>query len=283
MNVLGISRGEKYSPNLAENDAAIFNAVVEELKAGGHSVTTIAEDEMVQYDYRPFDKVFTMARDIFSLVILEKDTDTQTQSKFINSINGILSCTNKASMANQMLDAGIPQPEFVFGQKKEILYCSTEDLNDIVPPLWMKNCDGSAVVKEDTIFCKDKEAFHVAFANFVERDVNMWMAQMHMEGDLIKFYGVEGTSFFSWNYASKGHSKFGHEAVNGVEKGYEFNPERVKLYADMIAKKLDVPVYGGDAIINEEGEFFFIDFNDFPSFSSCREEAAKAIAQRITQ
>ena len=34
-------------------------------------------------------------------------------------------------------------------------------------------------------------------------------------------------------------------------------------------------------IIDEDGEFWFIDFNDFPSFSCCRKEAAEAIVQRI--
>ena len=48
-------------------------------------------------------------------------------------------------------------------------------------------------------------------------------------------------------------------------------------------KLLQIPVYGGDVVIDEDGEFWFIDFNDFPSFSSCRARAAEAIAQRILQ
>ena len=50
-----------------------------------------------------------------------------------------------------------------------------------------------------------------------------------------------------------------------------------------MAQKLNVPIYGGDVIIDKEGNFWFIDFNDFPSFSICRDKAAKAIAQRIVQ
>lgn len=283
MKILGISRGVKYSPNLVGNDAAIFMAVVGELKAMGHEVETISEEEMVQHDYTPYCRVFTMARDTFSLVMLEKDLQVENLSKFINSIDGILTCTNKAAVSIQMLEAGIPQPEFLVGEKCNLMFCSTESKEDIVPPLWLKNCDGSAVTAEDTVFCQTKEEFDVAFQNFETRDVTMWMAQEHQHGDLIKFYGVENTNFFYWNYASHGHSKFGLEAINGKERGYDFNAERIKLYADMIAKKLNVPIYGGDAIVDEEGNFWFIDFNDFPSFSSCREEAAKAIAERIVQ
>lgn len=281
MKILGISRGEKFSPNMSSNDAAIFSNVCSELRNLGNEVDVIAEEEMLQCDYTPYDKVFTMARDIFQIVQLETKTDVETQMKFINSIDGILTCTNKAAICTQLLEAGIPQPDFLVGEQRNLLFCSTGDKNDINVPLWLKNCDGSAQIAADTVFCSTKEEFDRAFADFAQREVNMWMAQLHMDGDLVKFYGVEGTNFFSWNYASEGHSKFGLEAINGKEHGYHFDPERIKLYADMIAKKLNVPIYGGDAIINEEGEFFFIDFNDFPSFSSCREEAAKAIAQRI--
>ncbi|MBQ6965020.1 MAG: hypothetical protein IJP82_04950 [Bacteroidaceae bacterium] len=281
MRILGISRGLKYSPNLVGNDAAIFTKVVDALKAMGHEVTTIRESEMLGMDYTPYDRVFTMARDIFSLVMLEKETDVETQRKFINSIDGILTTTNKAAVATQMLEAGIPQPEFLVGEKRDLLYCSAESKDDIVAPVWLKNCDGSATMADDTVFCPTKEEFDAAFQRMEERDVNLWIAQEHQPGDLVKFYGVEGTSFFRWSYASRGHSKFGLETVNGKEKGYPFNAERIKLYADMIAKKLNVPIYGGDVIIDEEGEFWFIDFNDFPSFSSCHDEAAMAIAERV--
>jgi len=43
-----------------------------------------------------------------------------------------------------------------------------------------------------------------------------------------------------------------------------------------------IDVYGGDAIIDAEGRISIIDFNDWPSFSRCREEAADAIAKYIT-
>ena len=266
---------------MAGNDAAIFTTVADELRKMGHEVDTIRESEMVGFDYTPYGRVFTMARDIFSLVMLEKETDVETQAKFINSIDGILSSTNKAAVATQMLEAGIPQPEFLVGEKRNLLYCSIENKDDIVPPLWLKNCDGSATVAEDTAFCSSNEDFERAFENFEKRDVNLWMVQEHQTGDLVKFYGVEGTDFFRWNYASSGHSKFGLESVNGREKGFPFKAERIKLYADMIARRLNVPIYGGDVIIDEQGEFWFIDFNDFPSFSNCTEEAAKAIAKRV--
>lgn len=283
MKILAISRGSVYSPNMAGNDAALFTAVIDELKAMGHEVNTLHEEEMMQHDYTPYERVMTMARDSYGLVMLEKNTDAETQAKFINSIAGILTCTNKANVATQMLELGIPQPEFLVGEQHKLLFCSTGNKDDITTPVWLKNSDNSAVTADDTVFCSTKEAFDEAFKKLEQREVSLWMVQAHQEGDLVKFYGVEGTDFFHWSYASQGHSKFGLETVNGKEKGYTFDAKRIKWYADLLAKKLNVPIYGGDVIIDEEGGFWFIDFNDFPSFSACREMAAKAIAKRIVR
>ena len=67
MKIVGISRGEAYSPNLVGCDAAIFNAVAEALREMNHEVVCISENEMVGFDYTPYDRVFTMARDTFHL------------------------------------------------------------------------------------------------------------------------------------------------------------------------------------------------------------------------
>ena len=53
--------------------------------------------------------------------------------------------------------------------------------------------------------------------------------------------------------------------------------------ATRASRVLSLPIYGGDAIITPDGNIHLIDFNDWPSFSSCRDEAAKAIAKRITK
>ena len=62
---------------------------------------------------------------------------------------------------------------------------------------------------------------------------------------------------------------------------YAFDVESLKQAADKAARVTGMIVYGGDAVITAQGKFFIIDFNDWPSFSACRRDAAKAIAQRI--
>ena len=51
--------------------------------------------------------------------------------------------------------------------------------------------------------------------------------------------------------------------------------------AERLAAVIGLDVYGGDCIVRSDGTFAIIDFNDWPSFSRCREEAAKAIAEKV--
>lgn len=47
------------------------------------------------------------------------------------------------------------------------------------------------------------------------------------------------------------------------------------------AEKLEVVVYGGDAIIRPDGSIVLIDLNDWPSYAPVRNEASKIIGETI--
>ena len=40
-------------------------------------------------------------------------------------------------------------------------------------------------------------------------------------------------------------------------------------------------IYGGDCIVSDDGQIRIIDFNDWPSFAPCRNEAAPHIARCV--
>ena len=63
--------------------------------------------------------------------------------------------------------------------------------------------------------------------------------------------------------------------------GKKLDVDKMKEICDEAAKILQIPVYGGDCIVSADGSFKIIDFNDWPSFSACREEAAAAICNLI--
>ena len=55
----------------------------------------------------------------------------------------------------------------------------------------------------------------------------------------------------------------------------------MKNICQRAAEELNVVIYGGDCIVSPEGEMRIIDFNDWPSFAPCRNEAAPHIAKAV--
>ena len=103
-----------------------------------------------------------------------------------------------------------------------------------------------------------------------------------MKGDLVKVYGVRNTGFFRLFYPTDdGISKFGDERYNGMAQHYRFDKEGLQRKADLLAEAVGVDIYGGDCIVKADGTYCIIDFNDWPSFSRCREEAADAIVTLV--
>ena len=69
--------------------------------------------------------------------------------------------------------------------------------------------------------------------------------------------------------------------MNGKSQGIKFSEDTLKDICHRAADELDIEVYGGDCIVSPEGEIRIIDFNDWPSFAPCREDAAPQIAKRV--
>ena len=125
---------------------------------------------------------------------------------------------------------------------------------------WLKRGDMSAQSKADIVY---------------------WIVQAHIPGDLVKFYGVSG-GFFRYYYPNDdGISKFGDEELNGEAHHYDFDVDALQAIAERVSMLTGVEVYGGDAIVTASGTFYIIDFNDWPSFSRCRNEASEAIIHYI--
>lgn len=260
---------------MVSNDKAILDAVADELRNMGHKVDTISEDKLdtLSYDLSAYDKAFGMLRDSKTILLLLQKND---EEKFINSLYGILDCNERVALYEIFMEKDISIPSCALYTKVEV-----KSNGDVEFPFWIKRGEGCAEVKEDTSFVTNDEEASKVIDNFKKRDIPSFIAQQHIEGDLIKFYGVEGTDFFDWDYASKGHSKFGLEEINGKEHGYTFNPAQLKSLADLASKAVEVPIYGGDCVVDSKGNMYIIDFNDWPSFSRCRDTASRAIAERI--
>jgi D-alanine-D-alanine ligase-like ATP-grasp enzyme len=49
------------------------------------------------------------------------------------------------------------------------------------------------------------------------------------------------------------------------------------------AAALGLEIFGGDAIIQADGEPVIVDINAWPSYAQCRDRAAQAIAELLTE
>lgn len=271
IRVVGVSRGNEFSPNHVGNDAAIFKGTAEELERKGCEVALFPEKEFVTRHIQA-DFIFDMARDKATVNRLKELENAG--ALVINSGYGIDNCVRR-EMTELLIAGGIPHP------KSSIISTDGEFEPDIFP-CWIKRGDSHAMVKEDVVYVECRNEAEVVMADFRNRNIPVAVVNEHLVGDLVKFYGVQDTDFFYAFYPTEqSHSKFGLEAINGKARGFPLNVETLREYADHAADVLNVPIYGGDCVVSSCGEIRIIDFNDWPSFARCRDEAAPKIAECI--
>lgn len=272
MKIIAIARSPRYSPNSVERDAAILHAVGDRLTQAGHSVAYHTEDALP--DALEADVLLSMGRHARTLKF--------TQDKpCINTAGGIAHCQSRMALAQSMEAHGIPQPKAMVLELPAMADGIAQAQESL--PLWVKRADGYSESTGDVTFVADAMALQTTLERFTAEGHKQVVLSEHLEGDLIKFYGVAGTSFFRYAYATAqgSFSKFGWEAQNGLPQYYAFDTQALQAKLHAFAEHIGTPIYGGDAIVGKDGCWHVIDFNDWPSFAAFRDEAAEAIVQRI--
>lgn len=267
-HILLVQRAKRFSPNSEERDRAIITAVMERLREKGHDIVMIEETMVSTMEADPkqtleeCDIVLSMARDTVTLEWLARMEEKG--KKVINSARALLRM-NRRTILETAQREGVATPPHAIGPLE---HCP------LPYPVWWKRDDRTSQEIGDVVFVRND----VEWQEVRERDVQVqeYVVEQHLEGDLVKFYSVEGTPFFHWNYSE--FSKFGNERQNTATRGFRFDYNGLKWQADRLAKAMGLSIYGGDAIVTENGTPHLIDLNDWPSFSSCREEGAEAIA-----
>lgn len=264
MKIIAIRRDGRFSPNCLEKDRAILEAASREackhFEEKGEPCQFRWIDER---DLKPSDEAeiyLSMARLPEALSVLE--AFERKGRRVVNRPNGVRNC-QRSRLQRLMLDNDLPMPDSSF-----------------VFPVWLKRGDGAAQSECDVVFCADETAFQQAMNAFEQRGVADYVVSRHVAGDVVKFYGV-GDHFFRYFYPTDdGDTKFGDEMRhNGPTQHYAFDAEQMKNDVNRLAGLTGLEVYGGDCIVRPDGSYCIIDFNDWPSFSRCRDEAAKAIVQ----
>jgi len=251
MQYLLIYRNERFSPNAVERDKAMLDEVAKQIAACTTAdIHFLYERELPSAEAAEYAD-FTVIHMTRSAEALAKLSEMQQfGTKILNAPKAIRGI-NRANIEKVMADNNLPTPAKLI-----------EDYPELGGKGWW-------IKANDTT---DSSPSHIQFYETLPTEIvavsddsaSALLIQPNIEGKDLKFYGIRGTDFF----------KVREDIATDIL-------QQLHNDANTLAAALSLDIYGGDAILTPGGQLTIIDFNDFPSFSSCREEASAAIVQLI--
>jgi hypothetical protein len=260
----GIFRERAHSPGREGDDAEILRLTGKHLEAEGFQVVLKSPEELSgPFEARPRG-AFLMCERIEALRVLH--TWEAGGAPLVNRPEAVLN-TYRATMIRRLAAAGLP---FV-----ESRLVPTSD--GLVPgrlPVWVKRADVHNTREGDVVFASTSAAVGAALRGLAARGIADAVIQPHLEGDLVKFYGIGvgeppggGARWFRWFYPK-----------DQRPAGHPFDAAHLTRLAGRAAAALGLEIYGGDALVTADGSVVLLDLNAWPSFALYRDEAAAHIA-----
>lgn len=273
IKIAGIMRAGVFSPNRIGSDAAIFNIVAEQLRKRGCEVNLYSEEQFIASGVRER-IVLNMCRRQESIERLQKMEDEG--ALVINSGYGIENCSRER-MTRILLGSGIPYPDSLIVNCDEAVRDAM--LRSHMTRCWIKGAKHT-LHKEDVSYVRQPDEAQEVLQEYFLRGMNRAVITRHLEGELIKFYGVADTPFFFWFMPfDKTDARPGTPSKDSGAPAVD--KSRLMQICRSAAEVLDVKIYGGDCIVAPDGTITLIDFDDWPSFAPCRTEAAPYIAKCV--
>jgi 1L-myo-inositol 1-phosphate cytidylyltransferase / CDP-L-myo-inositol myo-inositolphosphotransferase len=273
----GVFREVEHSPCREGDDAAILEATGRRLEQFGFSVAHRVPESLDAAETGVPPLVFAMCEGPSALEVLGR-----WERRGVRVINGTRAIVNthRERSLRLLIEHGVPVPESRLldgdlpvprGVAETPLYSAC----------WVKQASEHKTREGDVGFATDADSVQGALDRLRARGLTRAIVQRHVEGDMVKFYGVggsdsvggtgsSGASWFQWFYP-KEHPVQGHR----------FDPSALRDIACRAAEALELEVWGGDAIVTPRGDIFVIDVNAWPSFSLFRDEAAGHIAAHL--
>ncbi len=259
MKLLGIHRETLYSPDRENDDATILRLTAEALQAKGFDVEVKRVEEIRQSDLNH--PLFAMCEGAQGVALLKQTEDRG--HRVVNKAQAVLNC-HRWRMWPLLQQRGVPLPS--------TLILQTPKLNGAILPskrLWIKRGDVHNTQEgEDVVYVDTDQRVQETLQNMSKRGIEKALVQEHVEGDLIKFYGVIGSDWFKWFYH------------NGVSRGIPLDNHKLYAITHQAAEAMGLEVYGGDVIVAPD-RMVLIDINSWPSFALCRDEASQQIANYL--
>lgn len=275
--VLCLARHPAHSPHFEAADAAILHATANALQVAGYHVTTCGE-EALPAALEDYDVIVHMARQTDTLQRLSR----LHRPLVVNDPRAVLNVSKSRELTFSLLQAaGIDVPRFwAYDPEDDEMFQCDKPLQSLLPA-WVKGTRPTGAQAGDVTYVDTPLAADTCVLRLCSERVPDIIVMEHVEGDLLKVYAVadgDTCTLFTRYPQETGHSKFGvAETHNPAPQHYTYSSEVLRTLLVQVAHTLSLSVFGVDVIVTPAGRLVVIDVNDWPSFSSCRDEAAQAI------
>jgi hypothetical protein len=290
----GIFREREHSPGRETDDTQILRLTAKHLEAQGFQVfLKTPEDVSVAIDPRP-GCVFLMCERTGVLALLEAWEASGV--RHVNRPEAILN-TYRERMISRLAGAGVP---FIASR-----VVGTREPGPIGPlPVWVKRADVHNTQAGDVVLTGSATEAAGALEALAARGLNRAILQPHVDGDLIKFYGVGGVALRGKRRTPTERGRDANRAPSQAKRrpdsgpgapwfrwfyhrdqrvaGHPFDAGELARLVWAAIEALDLEVYGGDAIATPSG-LVLLDVNAWPSFALYRDEAAAEIAAYLAR
>ena len=266
LKALGIFREVENSPNREADDALLLGAVAEELARAGVPMALASAEEADAMSLDGWDLILPMCESYRRLRRLDSGA---RGAIVINRPGAVLETYRSRMLPRLAATPGVRVPE---SERRPTGRTPLDPPGFSAPEgFWIKRGDvHNTVGGRDVVFAPTlAEAENVRGA-FASREISELVLQRHVEGDRVKFYGGGPGSWLEWFYHNPRESR--RRPFSVVELG------RTVAAA---AGALGLEIYGGDAVVDEDGSLWVIDVNSWPSFSRVRRVAARRIARHV--
>jgi len=265
----GIFRESAHSPGRETDDTEILRLTGKHLEARGFRVVIQSPEEITGLPAERPRGVFMMCEQVAILAHLR-----ELAAGGVPHVNTPLAVLN--TYRDKMM-ALLEEAAVSFVPSRLVETTGGDEAGAL--PMWVKRADVHNTQEGDVTYAATAGDVHAALAGLAKRGMRQAVLQPHVDGDLVKFYGIGGNAradgtpaWFRWFY---------HK--NQTVAGHPLDPVALGRAVRRAAAALGLEVYGGDAIATAEGRIVLIDVNAWPSFALYRDEASAAIAEHLSR
>ncbi|MBI5625287.1 MAG: hypothetical protein HY924_16030 [Elusimicrobia bacterium] len=265
---LGIARELTNSPGRESDDALILKAVLEQVDGLRIGTRLMTPEQADREDLSSFEMVLPMCEAYPRLMRLKELEGSRVL--MVNPPTSVLACY-RAEMIKAFEE--LPQLNFPQTELRPVHSDGSfaEPSFDWSAGLWIKRGDVHNTTTRDVVYARDLAEAEAWRRDFERRGIRHMTLQRHIDGDLIKFYGVGPGQWFTWFY---------HDPASA--RRFPFAIDELAAAVKDAAHSVRLEVFGGDAIITADSTVHVIDINSWPSFAKVRDEAARQIAWHLS-